>query len=188
MSIATTEITSVKSNNDPGAFIDAFLLKTHTTNNYVYYYFSLYTSHGDVIKWKHFPRSWPFVRGIHRSPVNSPHESQWRRALMFSLICLNERLNKQSWSWWFETPSRPLWRHSNADYFLVLFLSTAPSTGYSGISKVVHLAFIVNTWIKQTRPYDCMFHKEKSLDWELTERVNKHLVAFLTAAFMLGHL
>ena len=41
----------------------------------------------DVIKWKHFPRYWPFVRGIHRSPVNSPYEGQWRRALMFSLIC-----------------------------------------------------------------------------------------------------
>ena len=23
--------------------------------------------HDDVIKWKHFPRKWPFVRGIHRS-------------------------------------------------------------------------------------------------------------------------
>ena len=29
----------------------------------------------------------PFVRGIRRSPVNSPHKSQWRGALMFSLIC-----------------------------------------------------------------------------------------------------
>ena len=28
-----------------------------------------------------------FVRGIHRSPVNSPHKGQWRGALMFSLIC-----------------------------------------------------------------------------------------------------
>ena len=44
--------------------------------------------HDDVIKWKHFPRNWPFVRGIHRSPVNSPHKGQWRRALMFSLICV----------------------------------------------------------------------------------------------------
>ena len=26
---------------------------------------------------------------------------------------LNKRLGKQSWGWWFETPSRPLWRHSN---------------------------------------------------------------------------
>ena len=44
--------------------------------------------HGDVIKWKHFPRNWRFVRGIHRSPVNSPHKGQWRGALMFSLICV----------------------------------------------------------------------------------------------------
>ena len=43
--------------------------------------------HDDVIKWKHFPRYWPFVRGIHRPPVNSPHKGQRRRALMFSLIC-----------------------------------------------------------------------------------------------------
>ena len=43
--------------------------------------------HDDVIKWKYFPRYWPFVRGIHRSPVNSPHKGQWRVALMFSLIC-----------------------------------------------------------------------------------------------------
>ena len=28
----------------------------------------------------------PFVRGIHRSTVNSPHRGQWRGALMFSLI------------------------------------------------------------------------------------------------------
>ena len=42
--------------------------------------------HDDVIKWKHFPRNWPFVRKIHRSPVNFPHKGQWRGALMFSLI------------------------------------------------------------------------------------------------------
>ena len=44
-------------------------------------------NHDDVIKWKHFPRYSPFVRGIHRSPVNSPYRGQWRRSLMFSLIC-----------------------------------------------------------------------------------------------------
>ena len=44
--------------------------------------------HDDVIKWKHFPRYWPYVRGIHRSSVNSPHKGQWRGAVMFSLICV----------------------------------------------------------------------------------------------------
>ena len=38
--------------------------------------------HDVVIKWKHFPRHWPFVRGIHRPPVNSPQKGQWRGALM----------------------------------------------------------------------------------------------------------
>ena len=42
-------------------------------------------NHDDVIK--HFPRYWSFVRGIHRSPVNSPPKGQWRGALMFSFVC-----------------------------------------------------------------------------------------------------
>ena len=43
--------------------------------------------HDDFIKWKHFPRYWPFMRGIHRSLMNSPQKVQWCGALMFSLIC-----------------------------------------------------------------------------------------------------
>ena len=37
--------------------------------------------HDDVIKWKHFQSHWLFVRGSHRSPVNSPHKAQWRGVL-----------------------------------------------------------------------------------------------------------
>ena len=58
-------------------------------------------NHDDVTKWKHFPRYWPFVRGIHRSPVNSPHIGQWRGAFMFSLIlivhsCADQRKHESS--------------------------------------------------------------------------------------------
>ena len=42
--------------------------------------------HDDVIKWKHFPHYWQFVRGIHLSSVNFPHKGRWCRALTFSLI------------------------------------------------------------------------------------------------------
>ena len=50
--------------------------------------FFYWLKHDDVIKWKHFPRYWPFLRGSHRSPVNSPHiKGHWRWALVFSLIC-----------------------------------------------------------------------------------------------------
>ena len=53
--------------------------------------------HDDVIKWKHFPRNWPFVWGIHRSPVDFTHNGQWRGALMFSLICacINDWVNNR---------------------------------------------------------------------------------------------
>ena len=36
----------------------------------------------------------------------------WSFDVFFDLR-LNKRLSKQSWGWWFETPSRPLWRHCN---------------------------------------------------------------------------
>ena len=53
--------------------------------------------HDDVIKRKQFPHYWPFVRGIHWSPVNSPHKGQWRGALIFSLICvwINDWVNNR---------------------------------------------------------------------------------------------
>ena len=46
-------------------------------------------SHDDVIKWKNFPRNWPFVRGIHRSRW-IPHT---KASLVFSLICARMRIN-----------------------------------------------------------------------------------------------
>ena len=49
--------------------------------------YSMLWCHDDVIKWKHFPRFWPVMRGIHRSPVNSSQKGQRRGALIFSLIC-----------------------------------------------------------------------------------------------------
>ena len=47
----------------------------------------MFKTHDDAMKWKHFPRYWLFVRGINRWPVDSPNKSQWRGALVFSLIC-----------------------------------------------------------------------------------------------------
>ena len=77
----------------------------------------------DVIQWKHFPRYWPFVRGIHRSPVISPHKGQWRGDLIFFDMRLNKWLSKQSWDRWSETPSHPLWCHCNDTSFSHLFMT-----------------------------------------------------------------
>ena len=68
----------------------------------------------DVIKWKHLLPYWPFVRGIHRSPVNSSSQRPMTRSFdIFFDLCLNKRLSKQSRRWWFETPSCSLWHQCN---------------------------------------------------------------------------
>ena len=70
--------------------------------------------HDNVIKWKHFPRYWPFVRG--NTPVNGEFPTQRPATRSFDVsfdLRLNKCLNKQSWGWWFETPSWSLWRHRN---------------------------------------------------------------------------
>ena len=51
----------------------------------------------------------------------------------------NEQLSKQSWVWWFETPSRPLWRHctSHSKVFTVQALMCVCYTcGYLSISAM----------------------------------------------------
>ena len=59
--------------------------------------------HHDITKWRHFPRHWPFVWGIHWWPVNSPHKDQWCGALIFFFdLCLNKWLSKQWRGWWFD--------------------------------------------------------------------------------------
>ena len=50
-----------------------FSFKATAYNLWVKYTLEMITkthtdTHDDVIKWKHFPRYWPLVRGIHRSP------------------------------------------------------------------------------------------------------------------------
>ena len=72
-----------------------------------------WTPHEDVIKWKHFPRYWPF--GNSQVASEFPTQRQVTRSSdVFFDMRPNKRLSKQSWGWWFETSSRPLWRHCNA--------------------------------------------------------------------------
>ena len=67
------------------------------------------------------------------SPVTSEFPSKrpvaWRFDVFFDLR-LNTRLSKQPWGWWFDKPSRPLWRHCN-DYFPY----SDPDVGLADLSK-----------------------------------------------------
>ena len=88
--------------------------------------------HDDVIKWKHFPRNWPFVRRIHRSPVNSPHKSQWRGALMFSFIC--------AWIYgWVNTCVAGELRRQHAHYDVIVMSQSVPRPLYCVMSLKIIL-------------------------------------------------
>ena len=53
---------------------------------------------------------------VGNSPVTGEFPAQKPVTQSFDVffdLPLNKRLNKQSWGWWFETPSRSLWRHCN---------------------------------------------------------------------------
>ena len=79
------------------------------------------TCHDDVIKCKHFPRHWQFMRVSGEFPAQRPVTRSFDVLLD---LCPNKRLSKQWWGWWFETQSCPLWRHSN------VFHQASPITSY----------------------------------------------------------
>ena len=116
--------------------------------------------HDDVIKWKHFPRYWPFVRGIHRSPVNFHHKGQWHGALMIVYLRLNKRSSKQSWGWWFETPSHSLWRHCNIHLYNACSAMT---------TREQHVSYTTRLFIQQLVCIDAL---------KLTKHQNSSLLAF----------
>ena len=79
------------------------------------------TLQDDVIKWKHFLRYWPFGAGNSLITCEFPTKRPMTPSFdVFFDLRLNGRLSKQSWGWWFETPSRLLWRHSNGQPYLTL--------------------------------------------------------------------
>ena len=94
--------------------------------------------HDDVIKWKHFPRYWPFVRGIHRSPMNSPHKGQWRGALMFSSICV--------WiNGWVNSEAGDLGRHRGHNDVIVMIYTAVPAIS-SRVVNIIPLRSACSLW------------------------------------------
>ena len=55
---------------------------------------------------EYFPRHWPFVRGIHRSPVNTTHKASNADFLCFFDVGPHNLLNKQLGDRWFDTTWR----------------------------------------------------------------------------------
>ena len=72
---------------------------------------------------------------------------------VFFDLCLNKRLSKQSWGWWFETPSRPLWRHRNVR-----------QEGVSISNNKVHFFYTYDLFLYEVLSHICVM--KESLHWK----------------------
>ena len=74
------------------------------------------------------------------SPVTGEFPTQrpvTRSFDVFFDLRLNKRLSKQSWGWWFETPSRPLWRHCNVVPVRVVWCACVTYCGQTTASMIL---------------------------------------------------
>ena len=88
----------------------------------------------------------------HLSPVTGEFPAQrpvTRSFDVFFDLRLNKRLGKQSWGWWFETPSRPLWRHWGEALFRKQIIKL--SCGWNDLTVYVVSIIFIALW--QTRKY-----------------------------------
>ena len=99
---------------------------------------------------------------------------------VFFDLRLNKRLSKQSWGWWFETPSRPLWRHCNVchhccDYFPGAILNCRTLTTWPVTRRVAP--------VMATRWHALLFSKRRKLrSWQNTNTL------LVWEVYLLSHL
>ena len=100
---------------------------------------------GDVFKWKHFLALLALCAG--KSPVNDPHKGQWRRALIFYLICawINAWVNNRS--------AGGLRRHrAHYDVIIMLLLGVFSNSlvrsfnSIFGVRKTISQQLVLVTW------------------------------------------
>ena len=85
------------------------------------------------------------------SPVTGEFPTQRPVMLSFDFffdLHLNKRLGKQSWCWWFETPSRSLWRHCNDQHLPQWKITMTSSYFNPGFKTATH--FIITILTKKT--------------------------------------
>ena len=72
---------------------------------------------------------------------------------VFFDLRLDKRLSKQSWCWWFETLSRPLWRHCNIRVSISVTGTHAISVSKVTVNTVIDILYIWNTssttWVNE---------------------------------------
>ena len=110
--------------------------------------------------WRHQMEAFTALLAIcaGNSPITGefPAERAMTRGFdIFFDLRLNEQLSKQSWGWWFETPSHPLWHHSSDEEKLMstqyLFMKNIIFSIYPDILYMKHISSTCHwtvIWVK----------------------------------------
>ena len=95
------------------------------------------------------------------SPVLGEFPAQWPVTRSFNVffdLRLNKRLSKQSWGWWFETLSRPLWRHCNDTHGAMQAYIKSMSPGRCGSNlPITNIYEDIKSWFLQHFQYFCKY-------------------------------
>ena len=127
--------------------------------------------HDDVIIWKHFRATgplWGEFTGHRWIPITNASDAElW----CFLRSALNKQLSKQSWGWWFETPSRSLWRQDLLSLFAIRSYFTVRKQigGLLVVCQIIHLCDMFHTsnkYIDVTKQLETSYiirksHKQK---------------------------
>ena len=67
---------------------------------------------------------------------------------VFFDLCLNNRLSKQSWGWWFEMPLCPLWHHCNVFFKQPCYTESNCSVHWYQVNTMLSQLSQCNLWVK----------------------------------------
>ena len=102
---------------------DCFTDTKSKTTQCAYFMGYIVDNNSAISWWRHQMETFSALLAIcaGNSPVPGEFPSQRPVTRSFDVyfdLRPNERLSKQVWGWWFETPSSPLWRHRNDSYYI----------------------------------------------------------------------
>ena len=126
--------------------------------NVLYHYFEcIYVTHlticARIAWWRHQMETFSALLAlcVGDSPVTGEFPTQrpvTRSFDVFFDLGLNKRLSKQSWDWWSEIPSCPLWRHCNGStWFSPQLITVKHKT--EGVSLMKYYRYLFNRTVNE---------------------------------------
>ena len=132
----------------------AFAFHNVSTNRFYHIQITAFGSANDETWWRHqmatFSALLVLCAGNSLVTGEFPTQRPVTRSFdVFADLRLNKRLSKQSWGWWFETPSRSLWSHcnqyvENGDVSFLIYDCSLPvkQTRFTRVNKIWWLCLI----------------------------------------------